>query len=159
MRWCLWAAMMVMVAGSAKADPVIRPLVKTGSWSTVELLPAVNAAPEACMIVEPAAAVALRSIGRVVDLMIANGHWDLPVGMRGAIHVTMAADTVSFPVTATTSSTATALVDSSALPTLLHAMVQGPSMRVMLFPHMPVTVQLAGFSSALPAFLHCAGLT
>jgi len=71
----------------------------------------------------------------------------MPIGIcRWAIHVTMGTATIVLPMTATTSTTAAARIDSSALPTLLHTMVQAPSMRVMLFPGKSVIVPLAGLT-------------
>jgi hypothetical protein len=153
------AALMLAGAAEAQAQGITRPLIQTGGWSMIEHLPATGSAPDSCLIVEDDAAVAVRSIGPVVDFMIANAHWDLPATMHGAIHVTTQGDSFAFPVTAATRNTAAALIDASALPALLHAMAHGAAMRVMLFPGMPVIVPLAGFATALPAFRHCAGLS
>jgi hypothetical protein len=158
MRWYLGVVAMVMLAEPACAGGITRPLIESGGWSTVEHASSASAAPDSCMIVEDDAAVALRSIGPAVDLMIANAHWDLPAGMHGVIHVATDRDSLAFPVTATTSNTAAARIDASALGTLLDVMAHGRAVRVMLFPGMPVTVPLAGFTAALPAFRHCAGL-
>jgi hypothetical protein len=159
MRWLLPLMAALAVADAANAAPITRPLIERGSWSTVEQVPAATAAPDACMIVQPESAVALRSIGQVVDLMVANAHWDLPVGMRGTIHIALGGGGESFPVTATTSNTAIARIDPSALAPLLDAMSHDAYMRVTLFPGMPVLVPLAGFSGALPAFRRCARLS
>jgi len=158
MRWCLGGVAAVMLAVPAWGQGLTRPLIQRGGWSAVEHAASASAAPDSCMIVEPDAAVALRSIGPAVDLMIANAHWDLPPGMHGVIHVTTHGDSLAFPVTATTRDTAAARIDAAALGTLLDAMAHGSAMRVMLFPGMPVTVPLAGFAAALPAFRRCAGL-
>ncbi len=147
------------IVGPAQAAPLTRPLISSGDWSTVEQLPAASAAPDACMIVEAQSAVALRSIGHAVDLMVANAHWDLPRVMQGAIAVTLGGDAERFPITFTTRDTAVARIDPSALPALFDAMSRDGTMRVTLFPGMPVLVPLAGFAGALPAFRHCAGLT
>jgi hypothetical protein len=152
------AAMMVVVASHAWAEPVTQPLKEAEGWSALEQRPARNAAPDACMIVEADAAVALRSIGHSIDFMIANAHWDLLRDMRPAIRVTIGSDAVVLPVTGSTSNTAIARIDPSVLPALLLAMNRGRSMRVVLFSGMPVTVPLQGFAVALPAFRHCAGL-
>ncbi len=159
MRWYLGMMAALTVAGSAQAAPITRGLIESGGWSTVEQVPTAGAPPDACMIVQAYSAVALRSIGPAVDLMVANAHWDLPPAMRGAIRVTLGSGDESFPVTYTTRNTAAARIDPSALPALLHAMSQEATMRVTLFPGMPVIVPLAGFAGALPAFRHCAGLS
>ena len=159
MRWWLMTLAATMAAGGAHAQAITRPLVESGYWSTVEQAPAAGAAPDACMIVQADTAVALRSIGGVVDLMVANAHWDLPRVMQGAIHLTLSDGAVSFPVTFRTRDTAVARVDPSALPSLLDGMSRQGYMRLLLFPGMPVLVPLAGFAGALPAFRHCAGLT
>ena len=159
MRWWLVIAAAAMSAGGAHAQSITRPLVESGYWSTVEQLPAAGALPDACMIVQADTAVALRSIGGVVDLMVANAHWDLPRVMQGAIHLTLNDGAISFPVTFTTRDTAVARIGPSALPSLLNGMSHLGYMRVVLFPGMPVLVPLTGFAGALPAFRHCAGLT
>ncbi len=159
MRWWLTTMALTMTAGGAHAATVIRPLAESGYWSTVEQVPAASAAPNSCMIVQADTAVALRSIGGVVDLMVANAHWDLPRLMQAAIHVTLSDGAISFPVTFTTRDTAVAQIGASALPSLLDGMSHDGYMRVVLFPGMPVLVPLAGFAGALPAFRHCAGLT
>jgi len=159
MRLWLGVVAAVTVAGAARATPITRPLIESGGWSTVEQAPAATAAPVACMIVQVDSAVALRSIGHAVDLMVANAHWDLPRTMQGAIHVALGGAGESFPVTFTTRNTAVARIDPSALPPLLNAMSHDGYMWVTLFPGMPVLVPLAGFAGALPAFRHCAGLT
>jgi hypothetical protein len=158
MRLWLGLVATVAISGAAHATPVTRPLIESGGWSTVEQAPAATAPPDACMIVQVDSAVALRSIGHAVDLMVANAHWDLPRAMQGAIHVAMGGSGESFPVTFTTQNTAVARIDPSALSPLLHAMSQDGYMWVTLFPGMPVLVPLAGFAGALPAFRHCAGL-
>ena len=159
MRWWLGAMAAVTMVGTAQAEPITRPLIASGDWSTVEQAPAANAAPDACMIVEAQSAVALRSISHSVVLMVANAHWDLPRVMQGAIAVDLGGDAESFPITFTTRDTAVARIDVSAVPALLNAMSHDGIMRVTLFPGMPVLVPLAGFAGALPAFRHCAGLT
>ncbi len=160
MKWrgAAMLTMLAMLARPAQAAGITRPLIEAGGWSTIERAPSATAAPSACMIVQTDAAVALRSIGPVVDLMIANAHWDLPPALRGAIQVATPAGRFAFPVTATSRNTAAAHIDAAALPGLLDAMAHGAAMRVMLFPGMPVTVPLGGFAAALPAFRHCAGL-
>ena len=156
----MMAALMGATAmGAPQAAPVTRPLVESGGWSTVEQAPAANAPPDACMIVQADSAVALRSIGHVVDLMVANAHWDLPQTMQGALQVGVGGAVDSFPVTFTTRDTAAARIVSSSLPALLDAMSRNGAMRVTLFPGMPVFVPLAGFAGALPAFRRCAGLS
>jgi hypothetical protein len=158
MRWLLALMAAMAVGDAAHAVPITRPLVESGRWSTVEQVPAATAAPDACMIVQPDSAVALRSIGQAVDLMVANAHWDLPLAMQAAIHIALGGGGESFPVTATTSNTATARIEPSALSPLLNAMSHYAYMRVTLFPGMPVLVPLAGFAGALPAFRRCARL-
>jgi hypothetical protein len=153
------AAAMLTGAAQAQAQGITRPLIRTDGWSMIEHLPAAGSAPDSCMIVEGDAAVAVRSIGPAVDFMVANAHWDLPATMRGAIHVATQGDSFAFPVTATTRNTAAALIDAATLPTLLNAMAHGAAIRVMLFPGMPIIVPMAGFTAALPAFRHCAGLS
>ena len=148
-----------LLVGVAHAAPITRALTEDGGWTVVEQAPSASAAPEACMIDEAGSAVALRSIGQIVDLMVANAHWDLPPAMQAAIHVTWSSGTESFPVTFTTRDTAVAQIGLSALPALLHAMSRDTTLRVTLFPGMPVLVPLAGFAGALPAFRHCAGLS
>jgi hypothetical protein len=143
----------------AEAQGITRPVIQAGGWAMIEHLPAAESAPDSCMIVETDAAVALRSIGSAVDVMVANAHWDLPTRLHGAMQVATQNDHFAFPVTATTRNTAAALVDASTLPTLLDAMTQGTVIRVTLFPGMPVLVPMAGFTAALPAFRHCAGLS
>jgi hypothetical protein len=147
------------VPSAAETMPITRPLIESGGWSTVEQLPAAGAAPDACMIVQADSAVALRSIGHAVDLMVANAHWDLPRTMQRAILVTLGSGAESFPVTYTTRDTAAARIDPSALANLLDAMSHNGTMRVTLFRNMPVLVPLAGFAGALPAFRHCSGIT
>jgi hypothetical protein len=159
MRCWLGMIIAILCVGSAWAVPITRPLGESGGWSTVEQVPAVNAPPDSCMIVQLESAVALRSIGDTVDLMVANAHWDLPSGMQGAVHVSLRAGAESFPVTATTRDTAAARIDAAALSALLNAMSHEGYMRVTLFPGMPVIVPLAGFAAVLPAFRHCAGLS
>jgi hypothetical protein len=159
MRWWLGTMAAVMVAGTAHSQPITRPLIESGYWSTVEQVPAASAAPDACMIVQADTAVALRSIGHVVDLMVANAHWDLPRVMQGALLITLDGEAESFPISYTTRDTAVARIDGTLLPSLLDAMSHDGTMRVMLFPGMPVLVPLAGFAGALPAFRHCARLT
>ena len=156
-----WLGMMTVVAvtGTAQATPTTRALVESGGWSTVEQVPATTAAPDACMIVQADSAVALRSTGHVVDLMVANAHWDLPRVMHGAIRVTLGGGATSFPVTFTTRDTAVARIEPFDLTPLLDAMAHNGTMWVTLFPGMPVLVPLAGFAGALPAFRHCAGLS
>jgi hypothetical protein len=148
-----------IVSGTAQAAPITRPLAQSGGWSTVEQVPNATSAPDSCMIVEVGSAVALRSIGPAVDLMVANADWDLPPAMQAAMTVTLGRGAERFPVTFTTRNTAAAHIDPSALPGLLDAMSHYGIMRVTLFPGMPVLVPLAGFAEALPAFRRCAGLT
>jgi hypothetical protein len=161
--WLGVVATLILAGATAEAQAqsrgITRPLVQTEGWSMIEHLPAAGAAPDSCMIVEDDAAVALRSIGPAVDFMIANAHWDLPRTMRVAIHVATPDDSFAFPVTATTRNTAAALIGAGTLPTLLNAMAQGAAIRVTLFPGMPVTVPMAGFATALPAFRRCLGLS
>ena len=159
MWWWLGILTALVVASAAEAAPMTRPLIESGGWSTVERVPAANAAPDSCMIVQADSAVALRSTGHAVDLMVANSHWDLPSAMRGAIGVNVGGGAESFPVTFTTRDTAVARIDALALPALLDAMSRDGTMRVTLFPGMPVFVPLSGFAGALPAFRHCAGLS
>jgi hypothetical protein len=159
MRWWLGVLAAVIVIRTAQAAPITRPLAQSGGWSTVEQVPTPTSPPDSCMIVEVDSAVALRSIGPDVDLMVANAHWDLPPAMRAAMTVTLGGGAERFPVTFTTRNTAAAHIDPSALPGLLDAMSHHVMMRVTLFPGMPVLVPLAGFAGALPAFRRCAGLT
>jgi hypothetical protein len=129
------AALSALLPGAARAQAVIRPLGQAGSWSVVEQSPAVKSGPASCMIVNPAAAVGIRSLDGSIGLMVANAHWDLPKVLH-----------------------ALAPIDAAALSSLLNAMTQGPSMTLTLFPGMPVRVRLDGFATLLPAFRRCAGL-
>jgi len=159
-RWWLVCMAMGSMIGlvPARADDIRQPLIESGGWATIAERPAPDAAPDACLIVEPDAAVGIRSIGAVFDLMIANAHWDLPAGLHAAIRVTMPQDSLLLRVTGTTSNTASARIDASAMPSLLQAIAMTQRLRVTLFTGMPVNVPLAGFAAALPAFRHCAGL-
>lgn len=142
----------------AAAQAVIRPLGHAGSWSVVAQTPATPSGPVSCMIVDPAAAVGIRSLDRSIGLMVANAHWDLPVAMRATLRLRIGTYTAAFAAIRANANTALAPMDAAALSSLLNAMTQGPSMVLTLFPGMPVRLRLDGFTTVLPAFRRCAGL-
>jgi hypothetical protein len=152
------AALSALLPGAARAQAVIRPLGQAGSWSVVEQSPAVKSGPASCMIVNPAAAVGIRSLDGSIGLMVANAHWDLPKVLHGSMRLGIGAYSAAFPATRVSANTALAPIDAAALSSLLNAMTQGPSMTLTLFPGMPVRVRLDGFATLLPAFRRCAGL-
>jgi hypothetical protein len=158
MRKLLYVGLMVTLSVSAQAQAATRQLGQAGNWAVVEQVQTANSAPASCMIVEPVAAVAIRSVNQSVDLMVANAHWDLPKGMRGAIRVVIGTHAAAFPASSASANTAVAPIDPSVLPSLLNAMAQARSMTVLLFPDMPVLVRPDGFAAMLPAFKRCAGL-
>lgn len=151
-------AALALVPAAVQARPVIRELARAGSWSVVAQAPAAQAAAAACMIVEPAAAVAIRSAGQRVDLMVANAHWDLPKALRGAIRLGIGPRSLAWPATSATADTAIAPIDPAAVPALLDALAGARSITVTLFPGMPIFVPPEGFAAVLPAFRRCAGL-
>lgn len=142
---------------AAAAQAVRHPLAQAGAWAVVAQDAAVGL-PAACMIVAPAAAVAIRHDAKGYALMVANAHWDLPQAMPGSLRLTLGAQRLVFPASRASANTALAPIDAAALSSLLAAMRQAPVMTLTLFPGMPVHVPLSGFAAVLPAFRRCAGM-
>ncbi|GAB0119658.1 hypothetical protein [Acidisoma sp. 7E03] len=150
-------ALLLLRIGPADAQALRHPLAQAGSWAVVVQDPAAGVLG-GCMIVAPAAAVAIRSDARGYALMVANAHWDLPKAMQGTLRLTLGAQQAAFPVVRASANTALAPIDAASLPSLLAAMLQASALTVTIFPGMPVHVPLSGFATVLPAFRHCAGM-